>query len=199
MAFTFNRKKQAPEFKPDVNPSTFSKTARLTQLQKLRIGKWVLYVAVCVLCLVIQDVIMSQATLFSATTDLPVCAIVLIAMLEGTEVGSLFLLIASTFYYFSGSAPGAYSIALLTVIGTGIVLLRQTFLRRSSSTIIACAAISLLLYELSTFVAGLLSGLTTWGRLYAFLLTSLYSTLALIPLYSILYRIGTIGGITWKE
>lgn len=201
MAFQlFNRKKnQLSEFKPDANPSTFIKTARLSQQQKLQIGKWFLYVMVCLLCLIVQDVVMSTARLLGATTDLAVCAIMLIAMLEGTETGSLFLLIASTVYYFTGSSPGAYCIALLTFIGTGVVLMRQMYLHRNRSTVIACSAIAVLLYEMATFVVGLMSGLTIWNRVLIFALTALYSSLALIPLYSILYKIGTIGGSTWKE
>lgn len=193
------RNRQLSEFKPDANPSTFIKTARLTRQQKLQIGKWFLYIMVCLLCLILQDVLMSTLRLFGTTTDLPVCAIMLIAMLEGTETGSLFLLISSTVYYFTGSSPGAYCIALLTFIGTGVGLMRQMYLHRNKSTIIACSAIAILLYEVGTFVVGLLSGLTIWNRFFIFVLTALYSSLALIPLHSLIYKIGTIGGSTWKE
>lgn len=187
------------DFKPDVNPSTFSKTVRLTHLQKLQLGKWLLYCAACIICLVIQDVLMSKIRLFGATTDLVVCAIFLIAMLEGTEIGSLFLLLSSILYYFTGSAPGAYCIALITFLGITTVLLRQMYLHRSRGSILACTAITVMLYELGLFVVGILSGLTLWLRLPSFLFTGLYSSLALFPMYSIIEKIGLIGGNTWKE
>jgi len=46
---------------------------------------------------------------------------------------------------------------------------------------------------------GISSVLTHWGRLPVFLLTALFSCLVLIPLYSLIYKIGLIGGNTWKE
>ena len=36
-------------------------------------------------------------------------------------------------------------------------------------------------------------------QLEAFLLTGIYSSLLLIPLYPLIHRIGLIGGNTWKE
>ena len=101
------RRNRSSEFKPDPKAATWVKTFRLTALQRLRLTKWLLYVLTIVGCLVVQDVIMSRIRLFGATTDLAVCAIILITILEGTEVGTVFVLIASTCYYFSGSAPGS--------------------------------------------------------------------------------------------
>ena len=48
-------------------------------------------------------------------------------------------------------------------------------------------------------VVGIMSGLTHWGRLSSFLLTAFYSCLILIPLDSLIFKIGLIGGNTWKE
>ena len=92
------------DFKPDVQKATWVKTNRLTKQQQLRLVRWVLYVLTVVACLILQDVIMSQFSIFGATTDLPACAILLITVMEGTEIGSIFVLIASTLYYFSGNA-----------------------------------------------------------------------------------------------
>ena len=187
------------DFKPDVQKSTWVKTARLTKQQQLRLIRWVLYVTTVVACLVVQDVLMSQFSIFGATTDLPVCAILLITVLEGTEIGSVFVLIASTLYYFSGNAPTAWCIALMTFFGIGATLFRQMFWHRSKGSIILCSAIALSLYELGLFVVGLSMELTHWGRLPAFILTAVFSSLVLIPLYSLVYKIGLIGGNTWKE
>ena len=80
---------------------------------------------IIVACLVIQDVIMSQLRLFGATTDLAVGAILLITVIEGTDVGSVFVLFASALYWFSGSAPTPVCIALLTFFGLGTTMFRQ--------------------------------------------------------------------------
>ena len=195
----FNRKKTYSDFRPDVNTSTWLKTARLTQLQRLRLTKWSLYALTLILALVIQDVIMSQVSLFGATTDLAVCVILMITVIEGTEVGSLFVLIASLFYYFSGSAPGAYCIALLSFLGIGATMRRQMYWHRSKGSIILCAGTALMCYELGLFVVGLFEELTRFSRLTAFALTGAYSCLLLIPLYPLICKIGLIGGNTWKE
>lgn len=187
------------DFKPDPQTSTWLKTSRFTRQQRLRLTKWVLYILTAILALVIQDVLMSQFYLFKATTDLAVCVILLITVIEGTEVGSLFVLIASTLYYFSGSAPTAWCIGLLTFLGTGATLFRQLFWHRSKGSILLCTAIALTAYEMGLFVVGLMNELTIFSRIGSFALTSLYSCIALIPLYSLIYKIGLIGGNTWKE
>lgn len=193
------RRKRTVEFKPDPKAATWAKTFHLTIQQRLQLAKWALYVLTIVLCLVVQDVIMSRIRLFGATTDLAVCAILLITVIEGTDTGSLFVLIASTLYYFSGSAPGAYVIALLSFLGVAAVLLRQMYWHRSKGSIVLCTGIALMLYEIGLFVVGIAIGLTLPSRLIYFILTGVYSCLALIPLYSIVYKIGLIGGNTWKE
>lgn len=193
------RRKRSIEFKPDPQTATWVKTFHLTIQQRLQLAKWVLYILTIVLCLVVQDVIMSRIRLFGATTDLAVCAILLITVIEGTDTGSLFVLIASTLYYFSGSAPGAYVIALMSFLGVAAVLLRQLYWHRSKGSIVLCTGIALMLYEIGLFVVGIAIGLTLPSRLIYFILTGVYSCLALIPLYSVIYKIGLIGGNTWRE
>jgi len=197
--FKKRKNRDAMDFKPDVQTATWMKTARLTKLQQLRLSKWLLYILTVVMSLVLQDVLMSQFSIFGATTDLAVCAILLITVIEGTEIGSLFVLIASTLYYFSGHAPTAWCIGLLTFLGIGATLFRQLFWHRSKGSIILCSAIALTAYEIGLFVVGLTTALTHWGRLPSFLLTAVFSCLVLIPLYSLICKIGLIGGNTWKE
>ena len=187
------------DFKPDVRKATWIKTRKLTKLQQLRLIRWTLYVLTTVLAVVLQDVIMSQFSIFGATTDLPACAILLITVMEGTEVGSVFVLLASVLYYFSGNAPTAWCIGLLSVFGIGATLFRQMFWHRSKGSIVLCSAIALTCYELGLFTVGLTNGLTHWGRLPAFAMTAVFSCLVLIPLYSLIYKIGLIGGNIWKE
>jgi len=197
-AFSFFKKKDR-DFKPDAKVSTWAKTARLTQQQRQRLTKWFLYTGVIVLALVVQDVVMSQLNLLGGTTDLPVAVILLITVIEGTEVGSLFVLLASLIYYFSGTAPGAYCIGLMTALGIAAVMFRQLFWHRSKGSVLLCTAIALMGYELGLFVVGLLSELTLWKHFGAFLLCGLYSCASLLLFYPLIYKIGLIGGNTWKE
>ena len=187
------------EFRPDPSASTWLKTRKLTRQQRLRLTKWLLYALIVVMCLVIQDVILSQMRLFGATTDLAVGAILLITVIEGTDVGSVFVLIAALFYWFSGSAPTPICIILLTVFGIGATMFRQMFWHRSRGTLTLCACLALTMYELGLFGVGLFYGLTYWGRLPSFVLTSIYTCLLMIPMYTLVYKTGLIGGNTWKE
>ena len=197
--FKQRKKRDNLDFKPDVQKATWAKTTKLTRLQQLRLIRWMLYVLTVVTSLVLQDVVMSQFSIFGATTDLPACAILLITVMEGTEIGSIFVLITSTLYYFSGNAPTAWCIGLMTCFGIGATLFRQMFWHRSKGSIILCSAIAMTAYELGLFAAGLIMELTHWGRLPAFLMTIVFNCLVLIPLYSLIYKIGLIGGNTWKE
>lgn len=197
--FRRQKSRRMNEFKPDAQTSTWFKTQRLTRLQRLRLAKWSCYALIVLGCLVVQDVVMSQIRVFGATTDLPVAAILLVTMVEGTDVGSVFILIASVLYYYSGTAPGAYCIGLLGVLGIFATMLRQMYFHRSRGSLTICAAMALTLYELGLFIMGLLLGLTYWGRLFSFVLTAAYTCLAMIPLYTLVNKAGLIGGNTWKE
>ena len=161
--------------------------------------RWVLLVLTCVLCLVAQDCVMSRIKLFGATPDLGVAAILLVGMLEGTETGSIFALLASIVYYFSGSAPGAYCVALITVPTMLCGLFRQKYWRRSTGSMLLCSAIAMAVYELGLFAIAVFMGLTHWARFPYFALTALYSIVLMIPLYQLIYRIGRIGGHIWNE
>ena len=187
------------EFKPDPRQSSLSGLFHVTQLQKQRMLKWTLYVLTGILLLTIQDVIMSRVSIFGATTDLPVVFILLITVIEGVDVGSLFVLFASTIYYFSGSAPGPYCIGLLCAVGIIATLLRQAYLRRTKASIVICAGIALTIYEMGLFVVGIGLGLTRWDRVFSFLITAGYSYGVMVLLYPLINKIGLIGGTTWKE
>lgn len=192
-------KKKQPEFKPDPRAASWIKTFRFTRTQQLRLGKWGLYIFSILLALVVQDVIMSQVSIAGATTDLVVSVILLITVLEGTEVGSLFVLIASTMYFFTGSAPGAYCIGLMTACGIGAVLLRQMYLHRSRGTITLCAGAAQVLYEVGLFLVGIFTEVTRWDRVGVFLLTGAIGAGTIALIYPLIHKIGLIGGNTWKE
>lgn len=195
--FSFRRRQ--PEFRPDAEGSSLRKLLHFTRQQRLDVLRWVLYAGVCVLMLLTQDVLMSRIAVMGATTDLAPAAILMIAVMENGEVGSLYALIASVIYFFSGSAPEAYCVILITAFAMFFSLLRQQYLHRSGGSIVVCAALAQICYELALWGIGLFLGLTRFDRLGRFFLTGVYSAAAMVPLYWILNKIGTIGGRQWKE
>ena len=194
----FYRRPKA-DFKPDSQDSSLLKLLYMTQAQRNTLLKWGLYIAVIVVLCTIQDVIMSHVRIFGATTDLAVCAILLITVIEGIDVGSIFVLIASCLFYFSGSSPGPMSVGLMTFLGIGACLFRQMYWHRNKGSIVLSAGLALMLYELGNFIVGIVTGLTRWDRLGVFFMTGVLSILVMVPLYSLINRIGQIGGATWKE
>lgn len=187
------------EFRPDAQGSSLKKLLYFTHQQRTEFLRWVLYGGMCVLMLVLQDVLMSRLAVMGATTDLAPAVILLIAVMENSEVGSLFALIAGILYFFSGSAPLAYCVIFLTVCGMFFSLLRQQYLHRSIGAVVVCAGAGVTAYELALWGTGLFLGLTRFDRLGRFFLTGVYSTVAMVPLYWILNKIGTMGGRQWKE
>ena len=193
------RLRQQHEFRPDAPRISLPRLFHLTNLQRRSLLKWSLYALVCLVCLLVQDVIMSRTHIFGATTDLVVCAIFLITVIEGTDTGSLFVLIASLLYFFSGSAPGAFAVALITILGIGAAMFRQLYWHRNERSILLCTGLALMIYELGVFLGGLFLELTHFGRVGAFFMTGLLSCVLLLPLYPLIDRIGRIGGTEWKE
>lgn len=187
------------EFKPDDLGMGLTKKFYITWQQRMTLLRWGCYVGLCLLALIVQDVILSRLYLFDTRLDLPAAVLLLICVLEGTENGSLFILIASVFYYFSGSSPGPYTVAFLTVGGVLACCFRQKFWHRSRGAVILCAAAALMCYEFATFAIALFQGLTHWGRLSHFLITGALSVVAMLPIYPLAVKIGQIGGRPWKE
>lgn len=193
------RRRVKYEFKPDIQRSTWLKRIHLTRLQQKTLLKWSLYGIVCLLLLAIQDVVMSRVSIRGATTDLVVCAIMLIIVLENAYAGSLFALVSATLYVFTGSAPGPYVIAFICFLGVGAAIFRQLYWHRSFSSTLLCAGIALMLYELAIYGTGVFLSLTYWSRIGVFLLTGLFSWIVMLPLYPLIRVIQKIGGETWKE
>lgn len=187
------------EFRPDVERNDILGKLLLTKQQRQSVLRWLLFSIVCLAGLIVQDVVMSRVDILGATTDLVPCCIMAVCILQGAENGCVFALAASLIYYFSGSAPGAYTIPLITGIAIAASIFRQGYLRKGFFALLLCAAVGLLLYELGIFGIGLFLGYTRLERLGRFFLTTLY-TLATVPVhYPILLSIGKIGGETWKE
>jgi len=191
--------KKQPDFRPDKQRMDWAGKLHITRQQRDKVFKWGSYILLLILLLVVQDVIMSKVTLFGTTTDLVASAILLITVMEGIDSGSLFVLIASTLFYFSGSAPGPYTVALLPVLGIGTCIFRQRYWRRNLSSIVLCAGIALMAYEIAVFGIGIFTGMTYWGRSFVFVGCGLLSWAVMLPLYPLIHAIGQIGGTTWKE
>ena len=188
-----------PEFRQDSLGAGFLDKLYMTRQQRLRLLRWGSYALSCLVALLLQDTIFSRIHILGATLDLPACVLLLITVIEGTESGSVFILIASAIYYFTGSAPGPYVVAALTLLGMGATLLRQLFWHRSQGSILLCACTALMIYEIFVFGAAIFSGLTHWGRFPLFALTGIYSCIVMVPLYPLIHKFGKIGGHTWKE
>ena len=188
-----------PEFRQDTLGTGFFQKLYMTRQQRLRLLRWGSYVLSCLVALILQDNILSRLPLWGACIDLPAAVILLITVIEGTESGSVFVLLASTLYYFSGSAPGPYVVAAMTIFGIGAALFRQLYWHRSREALLLCACIALMLYEITVFGGALFMKLTRWSRFSRFLLTGLYSCAVMIPLFPLIHKFGTIGGHTWKE
>lgn len=192
-------KRRKYEFKPDPKGTSLLKVLHLTKHQQMQYLKWTLYSLVCLVMLIVQDVVMSRFRFSGATTDLAVCSILLIAIFAGPEDGGTFALLTSLFYWFSGSAPGPYVIALITLLTIGATLFRQAYWHRSFGSIMLCAGLAMMLYELGIFAIGIFVGRTIWARFSVFMLTGLISVVVMLALYPLVKAIGKIGGETWKE
>ena len=192
----FKRKR---DFKPDSTGKGLLNKLYLTPRQRLTILKWTLF-GLCLLVLsLVQDVLLCQMSIFGATTDLVSAGILLISLILQPDQSSVFALVGSTLYYFSGSAAGPYCIAMLTVLSLMLNIFRHAFLRRNFGSILLCAGIGMLVYELVLYCVGLFLGFTTAARFPVFLITALLSIAVMPILYPAFQAVGKIGGESWKE
>jgi hypothetical protein len=187
------------EFRPDTVRQDILGKLLMTPRQRQSALRWLLFSLVCLAALILQDTVMSRFSILGTTTDLVPCCIIAICILQGAESGSVFALIASLIYHFSGSAPGIFAIPLITALAVLGAIFRQGYLRKGFSTLVICTGVCLMVYELSIFFIGLFLKSTIWPRFFAFPGSALI-TLVLVPaLYPVLLSIGKIGGETWKE
>ena len=188
-----------PDFRPDKPSTSLLSHLILTKNQQKSLLKWVFYGAMLVLISVVQAVLLSGVRLFGATSELIPCAIFLICILEGTHSGSVFALVASLLYLFSGTAPGPYSMVAITFLSVGVCILRQAYLQESFSSAFLCTAIAMVLYVLTNFLFGLFLGLTPLSRIFGFFITAVLSLVAVPLFYPVFKAIGKFGGYAWKE
>lgn len=187
------------EFQPDRPYSTWLNKLQLTKLQQKQLLKWCLYALLLIILSVVQDVVMCRVRIYGGTTDLVPCAIFVIGILEGTQQGSVFALVASFLYLLSGSAPGAHVLVLITVLTVLMGAYRQTYLHPGLPAILLTAAFATVVYELSVFGFCLLLGQVDTSRILSFAIPAA-SCFVIIPIiYPFVKAIGKIGGEAWKE
>lgn len=187
------------EFKPDKPRASWLSKLYLTALQRKALLKWSLYGLSLLILSVLQDVILCRFRLFGATTELVPCAIFLICVLSGTERGSIFALVSSALYLFSGTAPGPYSMVFITFLGIFVSILRQAFLQKGFAAAMLCTALATVVYVLLNFIIGVFLGLAPFERIIGACITAVLSLLPAPVLYPVFLSIGSIGGEAWKE
>ena len=187
------------EFKSDKPYSNFWKKLFLTKKQRKGLLKWTLYSAFLIFISLLQDVVLCKMRILGATTELVPVGIFLICLIEGAESGSVFALVASLAYLFSGTAAGPYSMLFITVLAVCVTIFRQAFLQKGFGAALVCAGAAILAYQLLQYLMGLFLGLTHPGRIIGFLVTALLSILTIPAIYPVALSIETIGGEVWKE
>ena len=187
------------EFQPDKPYSTWLSKLQLTRQQKLQVLKWGLYALLLIVLSLLQDVVLCRIRYFGGSTDLVPCGIFIICILEGTQKGCVFSLIAAFLYLLSGSAPGAHVLVLITVMAVFTAALRQTYLHPRFPAMLLCVALAMLVYELGVFGLCLLLGQVSADRYMTFLVPAVTSLAAVPFVYPLSKVIGKIGGETWKE
>ena len=186
------------EFQPDKPYSSWLNKLQLTQQQRKEILKWCLYMLVLLVLSVLQDVVLCRMRLFGGTSDLVPCGIMIICILEGSQKGCVFALVASFLYLRSGSAPGAHVLVLITATCTLAAIFRQAYLHPGFPATLLCTALAMTVYELSVFAFCLLLGSTTPARFVGFMVPVLLSLFTTPVIYPITKAIAAIGGDTWK-
>lgn len=187
------------EFQPDKPRVSLLSKLHLTRQQRGALLKWALYALLLLVLSLLQDVVLCRFRLFGATSELIPCAIFLICVMEGSERGSVFALVSSALYVFSGTAAGPYSMILITFIAVFVCIFRQNFLQPGFAATMLCTVFSVVVYELAVFLITLVLGMTIPDRFIGFVITAAFSCIAAPILYPIAIFIGSIGGETWKE
>lgn len=191
--------KKKVEFRPDSTGSSLISKLYITPSQRKKLYRWLSYSAICIALLVIQDVILWRFGLLGGIIDIVPAAIILICVLEGAESGGMFALCASIFYYYSGSAPGAYCIALMVLPAVAVAMFRQSYLRRGFWSHWMCTAVAVFVYQMGIFAMALFFGNTFFSHWLSFVMNAALALAVLPVVYPLLNTVSQIGGDKWKE
>lgn len=191
--------KKKQEFRPDPTGAGLMSKLYITPTQRKKIYRWSAYSALCVALLVVQEVILSRFKLYGGIVDLAPAILVLVCVMEGAESGGVFALAASVFYFYSGSAPGAYCIALITLCAVVMAAFQQNYLRRGFGSHWFCTAVAVLVYQAGVFGVALFMGNSRLDRWISYGMNFVLSTAAVPVVYPLFNAIRKIGGEIWKE
>ena len=187
------------EFQPDKPYATWLSKLHLTRQQQRNLLKWILYALLLVVLSVVQDVVLCRLRIYGGSTDLVPCAIFLVCLIEGTQRGCIFSLVAAFLYLRSGSAPGPQVLVLITVLAISASALYQAYLRPGFPAALLCITLCMAFYETGIFAFCMLLGQVTFGRYMSFVVPAVVSLAAIPVLFPIMQAIRSIGGETWKE
>lgn len=187
------------DFQPDLDNSVDLDKLLLTQRQRFNLLRWALYGLLCIVGLLLQDTLLCRVNVQGGFVDLVPCLIFMITALQGAEQGSVFALIAAIFYDCAGTAPGMYTIPVITALAVLVAIFRQACLRRGFFSIALCAILSVFVYEMVVFAVGLFMGQALPERFGCMLMTAALTMLTVPVAYPFVRGIGKIGGETWKE
>ena len=187
------------EFQPDKPYATWLSKLQLTRLQQKQLLKWCLYALVLVILSLFQDVVLCRFRFLGGTTALVPCGIFAICMLEDIQKGSVFALVSACLFFWSGSAPGAHVIILITLLAIVLCVLQQAYLQPGFPAVVFSTTAAMFLYELAVFAFCLLVGQTTPGKYMSFLIPAASSVVVVPLIYPFIKAISRIGGDTWKE
>ena len=187
------------DFREDKPHSGFWGKLYLTPKQRKGILKWTLYGVLLVVLSLLQDAVLCKVRIMGAITELVPVGIFVICLLEGAESGSIFALVASLLYLFSGTAAGPYTMLFITVLAVGVTIWRQAYLQKGFVAALLCAGAATVSLQMLQFVTGLFLQVTLPGRYVGFLITAGLSVLAIPVLYPIVLGGGGVGGGRWKE
>lgn len=187
------------EFRPDSTQKNLLQRLHLTQQQRKNVLKWVLHALLLILLSLLQDVILTHLRIHGATTDLVPCAIFIICIVEGTQSGCIFSLVASLLYHFSVNDLGVYAVLFITFLAIIVSAFRQGYLRKGFAATMLCTATALLVYELLLFVIALFLQKTQGERFFGFLITAGITMLVAPLIYAPAKAINSIGDNAWKE
>jgi hypothetical protein len=187
------------EFKPDKQKGNLLSRLYLTKLQRQSVLKWGLYVLCLLVLSLLQDMVLCRVKVLGATTELIPCAIFLICLLQDMEDGSVFALVASFMYLFTGSSPGMHVPVLITFLAVGAMFLRQSYLLKGFGSILLCTVGAMAVYELCVFFVSLFLQLTRPDRFVGFMITAGLSLLSVPVLYPLFAKISQIGGAAWND
>lgn len=187
------------EFRPDRQGAGNWKKLWPTPRQQLGIVRWLLYGLLCLIGLLAQDVALYRLDVAGGCTDVLPCLVLMVAAMQGAEKGSVFALTASVLYFFSGSAPGFYVIALLTAVAVATAIFRQAFLRQGFWSTMLAVAMAMTAYELGLFAVNVFLKTAVIARIATALITAALSLAVAALCYPLALAIGKIGGQAWEE